>query len=101
MKEMTQQQKEWFVVIKYTHQCYLGEMIDAHYVERSDEAFHLTHQGPMRPGEMLRGYWARNKRERELAIKLHDKRMTANHNWEQFCEHIEDQWLRAAHSGHC
>jgi mannosyltransferase OCH1-like enzyme len=98
---MSEQQKEWFVVIKYTHQCYLGEMIDAHYVEHSVTALHLTSQGPMRLGEMLRGYWAKNKRERELAIKLHDRRMTENHNWEQFMEHIEDQWLRAAHSGQC
>jgi len=87
---------DWFIVIKYTHQDYLGEQVDAHFVQNSADALYRTSLGPMRPGEKLRGFWIQNDDQRIAAIRLHDKRAKENRDFELLMEHIDEQWMKAA-----
>jgi hypothetical protein len=87
-------QLHWFIVIKYTNFDYVGKRVDAHYVSESQEALLRTSQGPMRPGERLRGFWVMDESERLQAIELHDARMLADRDWMVLVDRIESQWER-------
>lgn len=87
---------EWYIVIKYTPQDWFGEQIDAHYVLTSAEALRLTSFGPMKPGELLRGFWVSNMNQRGKAIKLHEQRRFENRQWEMLMRHVDEQWKNAA-----
>lgn len=89
--------QSWFIVIKYTDRNYLGKRVDAHYVSESQEALLRTSQGPMRPGERLRGFWVQNEVERLEAIALHDARLIADQDWMREVDDIETGWIRAQH----
>ena len=86
--------REWYIVIKYTHEDYVGVRVDAHYVVTSDEAKALVGKGPMRPGEMLRGFWAKDQMDREAAVELHDNRMLDNRDWMVFVDRMEAAWQK-------
>jgi hypothetical protein len=86
---------EWYIVIRYTDADYLGEMVDAHFVTNSADALYRTSLGPMRPDEKLRGFWIRNDDQLITAIRLHEKRLKANRDFELLMQHIEDRWSRA------
>lgn len=90
-------EREWYVVIKYANADYLGEQVDAHYVDRADQALRLASLGPMRPGERLRGFWCQNDSQREMARRLRDKRLKADQEWSELMEQVENAWLRAQH----
>ena len=87
---------DWFIVIRYTDADYLGEMVDAHFVTNSADALYQTSLGPMRPGEKLRGFWIMNDDQRITAIRLHDKRLKANRDFELLMDYIEDTWMKAS-----
>ena len=90
-------QLHWFIVIRYTIGDYVGKRVDAHYVSESQEALLRTSQGPMRPGERLRGFWVQNEVERLEAIALHDARLIADREWMREVDDIEAGWIRAQH----
>jgi len=85
---------EWYVVIKYTDENYLGESADAFYVKNSVEAMVQVSGGPMRPGEKLRGYWATTARQRKFAIQLSESRRKADRKWQLYTQHLEDMFAR-------
>jgi len=88
--------REWYICIKYTHQDYVGTRVDAHYVETSDEAKTIVARGPMKPDEMLRGFWAKDEMDRRAAIDLHDERMVANRDFFNLMDRIESAWEKVA-----
>lgn len=90
---------EWFIVIKYSHADWFGEHVDAHYVLTSCEAKRLVSMGPMKPGELLRGFWADNDGQREKASKLHEQRRKENRDFELLMEHIDECWMEAQGRG--
>ncbi len=89
-------EKKWFIVIKHTAADWVGVRVDAHYVEKAEEALAITARGPMEPGELLRGVWADNEIDRVAAIKLHDNRKNEDQDWVEFVEQFESAWQRAA-----
>lgn len=92
---MIAKQREWFVVCKYTGSNWIGVPVDAHFVADSGEAIRIV-AAAMRPGERLRGYWAKNEEERQKAIELHDARAAAKRDWE---ESVEAWYGAKSHKG--
>lgn len=86
---------DWFIVVKYTQQDWLGEQVDAHFCMNSVEAIYRTSLGPMRPGELLRAYRIINDSQRLKAIRLHDARLKERRDFELLMEHIDDCWMKA------
>jgi len=94
--------KLWYIVVRYSPVDWAGEPIDAHWIDASPEhaqaAMRRTSVStPMRPGQLLRGYWAMTEEATAEAIRVHDRKLTEDHNWEQLVEHIEAGWMRAQH----
>lgn len=82
---------DWYFVIKHTHGDYVGVVIDAYFVvDACDALFKGFSNNPIKAGEMLRGAWALNEKQRATAARLHEKRMLERREFELLMESINE-----------
>jgi hypothetical protein len=87
------QDREWCVVVKYQKGNWLGESIDAFYVRTSVEALHMASKGPMKPGDLLRVFWAANDKQAEHAAELHDRKRQEYREFERLMAHMDSHFI--------